>query len=204
MSICNGNKSGKKDNRQKILDAALHLFTTRGFHATPTSAVCREAGVSSGTLFYYFPDKESLISGLYLSLKREMSDVFTGADNPYRGVRERIESIMRAYIEWCLENPGKEQFMTQFCNSPNIAEDVREEARSRFEWTGDLIREGISSGVLVDIPVGILQLYLFRSAADFLRLIRDKDPVISVDDFFGYYTRVLWHGVLKENTGMDG
>ena len=45
------------DNREKILTTALTLFTERGFFGTPTSLISKEAGVATGTLFFYFPTK---------------------------------------------------------------------------------------------------------------------------------------------------
>ena len=53
-------------NREKILDTALRLFTLYGVDATPTSRISKEAGVSTGTLFHYFPDKDKLVGALYL------------------------------------------------------------------------------------------------------------------------------------------
>ena len=55
---------------------ALRLFTRYGVDATPTSRISKEAGVSTGTLFHYFPDKDNLVGALYISIKKEMA----GAD----------------------------------------------------------------------------------------------------------------------------
>lgn len=50
--------------RQALLDAAEALFAERGFHATPTSAVAKRAGVTPGLVFYYFGTKEGLLAAL--------------------------------------------------------------------------------------------------------------------------------------------
>ncbi|ADN35881.1 transcriptional regulator, TetR family [Methanolacinia petrolearia DSM 11571] len=187
----------KPDNRQKILDAALHLFTTRGFHATPTSAICKKADVASGTLFHYFPDKTTLIGELYLSIKSEMSKVFSEADIKDLPLKERTEKILWAYLEWGIENPEKEQFVMQFCNSPNIAEEVRKEAHSQFTWTDEIIVQGIKLGIFVDVPLEIFQVYLYRSAAGLLELIRENNTDLPLEELFNYYIHVFWNGVLK-------
>lgn len=49
------------DKRKAIMEAALKLFTERGFHGTTTTQISKEAGVATGTLFNYFPTKEDLI-----------------------------------------------------------------------------------------------------------------------------------------------
>ncbi len=65
--ICNHkSKSGcrwkrRKDARpEEILDAALQLFTEKGFSSTRMIDVARAAGISKGTLYLYFDNKESI------------------------------------------------------------------------------------------------------------------------------------------------
>ena len=62
-------KEQVKDKRTAIIEAALKLFTERGFHGTSTAEISKEAGVATGTLFNYFPTKEDLINSLYFEVK---------------------------------------------------------------------------------------------------------------------------------------
>lgn len=47
--------------RQVILDAALSCFARNGFHETTIQDVAREAGVSHGAIYRYFPSKEDMV-----------------------------------------------------------------------------------------------------------------------------------------------
>ncbi len=47
--------------RLVIIDAALTCFAATGYAGTSTAAICREAGIGSGTFFHYFPTKQSLL-----------------------------------------------------------------------------------------------------------------------------------------------
>jgi AcrR family transcriptional regulator len=51
----------KQQTRAAIQAAALQLFLDRGYDGTTTSEIARAANVSPGTLFNYFPTKESLL-----------------------------------------------------------------------------------------------------------------------------------------------
>lgn len=51
----------KQRTRTAIMDAALDLFTARGFEAVTTAEVARAAEVSEATLFNYFATKEDLV-----------------------------------------------------------------------------------------------------------------------------------------------
>lgn len=50
--------------RQHILDAAERSFARNGFHRTTMQDIAREATVSLGALYVYFPSKEALIAGI--------------------------------------------------------------------------------------------------------------------------------------------
>jgi AcrR family transcriptional regulator len=47
--------------RQQILDAAVALFSERGFARTSMSDVVRESGLSMGAVYRYFPSKADLV-----------------------------------------------------------------------------------------------------------------------------------------------
>ncbi|WP_020577814.1 TetR/AcrR family transcriptional regulator [Actinopolymorpha alba] len=50
--------------RQQILDAARRCFTRNGFHATSMQDILREAQLSAGAVYRYFPSKEDLIGAI--------------------------------------------------------------------------------------------------------------------------------------------
>jgi AcrR family transcriptional regulator len=50
----------RQEVRARILDAGRNLFRTKGFAGTTTRDLSRTAGIAVGTLFNYFPNKESL------------------------------------------------------------------------------------------------------------------------------------------------
>lgn len=47
--------------REAILATAASLFTRQGVHGTSLGDVAAEAGMSKGTLYYYYPAKEELV-----------------------------------------------------------------------------------------------------------------------------------------------
>ncbi len=53
-------EANKERTRQAILQAALDLFSQKGFHRTTTKEISRKAKIAEGTLFNYFRTKEDL------------------------------------------------------------------------------------------------------------------------------------------------
>lgn len=53
-------QQAKQENRNKILKMAMELFSNKGFEDTTTRDVAQATGMATGTLFNYFPSKETL------------------------------------------------------------------------------------------------------------------------------------------------
>jgi AcrR family transcriptional regulator len=47
--------------RLHIVDAALTAFARLGYDGATTAAICRQAGIGSGTFFHYFPTKAAVL-----------------------------------------------------------------------------------------------------------------------------------------------
>ncbi len=52
------------ETKQRVLAAAHMLFSTKGFAATGTADIAREADVSEGSIFYHFGSKKALLAEL--------------------------------------------------------------------------------------------------------------------------------------------
>jgi AcrR family transcriptional regulator len=61
--------------RQRLYDIAIRLMAERGYQATTLRDVAKEAGVSVGLLYRYFPNKRAVIIALYDELSVEYARV---------------------------------------------------------------------------------------------------------------------------------
>ena len=52
------------ETRQRVLEAANMLFATKGYAATGTADIAREADVSEGSIFYHFGSKRNLLADI--------------------------------------------------------------------------------------------------------------------------------------------
>jgi len=62
-----------------ILDATAHILLERGFAQTSTNAVAERAGVSVGSLYQYFSNKDALIAALHARHGEQMMAVIQRA-----------------------------------------------------------------------------------------------------------------------------
>lgn len=61
MTTARGRYAKGRQRREQILDTALEVFATGGFHASSTKEIARRVGVSEPTLFHYFGSKQALL-----------------------------------------------------------------------------------------------------------------------------------------------
>lgn len=60
----------------KILDTALKLFCEKGYYNTTTNEIAKEAGISIGSLYSYFKDKDTIFQEILESYHQNFLSVF--------------------------------------------------------------------------------------------------------------------------------
>src|SRR3954466_15698445 len=78
MAATQGTKPAKRrlsavDRRAAILDAALEVFSSRGYHAASIDEIASEAGISKALIYEHFPSKKDLHASL---LERHVQEIF--------------------------------------------------------------------------------------------------------------------------------
>src|SRR6185295_13709733 len=91
---------------QAILAAAEEVFADAGFHAAKMGAIAAKAGVSVGTLYNHFEDREALLGGLLAAKRAELIERLDGAieAGANRPLRERLRGILGAFLAHCEEH----------------------------------------------------------------------------------------------------
>jgi len=88
--------------RDDILQAAERLFYTHGFHATSTDQLCREAGVSTRTLYHHFASREALTAAVLDAREQRFMAALLPAQQP-----EAIAHLFMVLGEWTTLNGAR-------------------------------------------------------------------------------------------------
>jgi len=70
----------REDRKQKLIDAAFHVFAEETYHRASVSKIAKEAGVSKGLLYNYFENKEALLRAIMSDLLEEITKYFDFTD----------------------------------------------------------------------------------------------------------------------------
>ena len=88
-----------EQTRTAIVEAALRLFRDTGYDATTMRAIAREAGVSTGSAYYYFGSKEELIQEFYARSHAEHAAACRAVLDAETGFAPRVQGTLRALID---------------------------------------------------------------------------------------------------------
>lgn len=83
-----------------VLDATVLMLEQGGLAALNTNAIAQRAGVSIGSLYQYFPSKDSILAALIRRIKQEMlEDMQTALDAPQSGdIRQDARMFIKASL----------------------------------------------------------------------------------------------------------
>lgn len=93
----------------QLLDAAANVFCTTGYTGASTNAIAREAGVSPGTLYQFFPNKEAIaveLGGRLLQRWRESHGTALAAANLDLPLDQLLDAVLDPLFAFNHENPA--------------------------------------------------------------------------------------------------
>ncbi|MFE5483611.1 TetR/AcrR family transcriptional regulator [Streptomyces sp. NPDC056527] len=126
----------------QLLQAAANVFCANGYTATSTNAIAREASVSPGTLYQYFPNKEAIAVELGDRLLHQMREAHGQAFTPENfelPLPELLDAVLDPMIEFNCQNPVFLALMHGSEVPGRIAEEHDELHASLLARVGDLL-----------------------------------------------------------------
>ncbi len=146
----------KLAKRTAILDAALELFGSRGFHGTPVPMVAELAGVGAGTIYRYFASKEALVNSVY---QREKQKLFSAifSDFPYDDPpRKQFQVYWSRMSSFALGHPEATLFLDLHHHAPYLDETSRGIETQMLSAALSYLEVAKSQEVVKDLPSELL------------------------------------------------
>jgi TetR/AcrR family transcriptional regulator, repressor of fatR-cypB operon len=116
--------------RQRLLRAALDLYTTVGFRGTTTPAIAARAGVAEGTIYRHFSGKEHLLNEVYRNAQRWGAGLVKEPEpNGHQSVPERLGGIARRLLDAAARDPSLTRMLLRSRDEQHLDEQSREASR---------------------------------------------------------------------------
>ena len=187
----------RKDARpQELLAAALDLFVERGFATTRLEDVAKRAGVSKGTLYLYFTNKEELFKAV---VRNSVVPAIDAAEGDIAGFEGHSAELLRRVLHGWWDRMGKTNasgiiklVMAEAKNFPDLACFYQEEVMARgTRAIGSMLERAVARGEFRPVDIAVMTQVL---VAPILMLMTWKhsigpcghehiDPVAFIDSF---------------------
>jgi AcrR family transcriptional regulator len=148
-------KRNPRQTRDRLVRAALELFTTRGYHETTTPLIAQRAGVAEGTIYRHFASKDELLNEIYRAGVRLFAAAVREAD-PRLQCRERLALIARRWRDAGAKEPAVERLVFGDAFAALVDEKSRTAARELRGELEKVIAAGKAAG---DVRPGSAELW---------------------------------------------
>lgn len=151
--------SRRKEARpQELLDAALDSFVERGYAATRLDDVAARAGVSKGTLYLYFTNKEELFKAV---IRENVIPLLGEAETLFGQFEGSSTELLRQFVHTWWEKLGNTKLsgitklMTAEANNfPEVAQYYHDEVIQRGQgMIAHILRRGVERGEFRSVDV---------------------------------------------------
>ena len=147
----------RRDRREEILQASLHLFAEKGFHGTSMRDIGREANIAEGLIYHYFASKRDLFSAIieeysFLPLLRTLPELAKQLD-----LRALLIVLARGFFDVLRQNTELTRVLLQEVQvfpeekeaffADAVGESISELARILDERMSDRARRQVDPAV---------------------------------------------------------
>lgn len=162
-----------EQKQKKIFEAAVLEFSSRRFSEASINQIIKTAGISRGSFYQYFKDKEDLYLYMIRQIGKEKLQLLSDTETlePDAGFFRAYLHMFRAVLEWAKKKPEYNRIglLMELDNSQFIAK-LREMGAEGFSMLKDmleldkrrgLIKPDVDSALVVEM-LYVLNLYLLR------------------------------------------
>lgn len=176
-----------------ILDACAKLLITEGFYSITTDKIAKEAGVSIGSLYQFFGNKESVVQALVKNIMEEDKALFTEKIRTliHLPIQERLPQITNAAIETAKRNAelrAKISTIQYYVTDQNYIAETYDFFQKHIQEALPVIpgRDNQKvSYLLVHTFVGLMNTLAIRNPAD----LQDPELAKEVSNLFVSYLK---------------
>ena len=172
------------EKQQRIIDAALTEFAEYGYENGSTNRIVKNCGISKGSLFKYFENKEELYFYLIDTVSAQMAEEMrVDVSRLSRDLYERVIEYSVAEISWYVTNPVKGRFLIGVASE--TGSDIGRKIVERYGDKSTDIYEALLKGVDMSGRsnsrkeiTDILRWVLMGFNSSFLKSIAERDDDI--------------------------
>ncbi|HIP42525.1 MAG TPA: TetR/AcrR family transcriptional regulator [Aquifex aeolicus] len=104
----------RSDTKGKILEAALKLFSRKGFRETTVKDIAKEVGITEGAIYRHFNSKDEIIHDLLISITTELKEAIAKSIEKGESEEEIFKNIIETLIDYAFNKPESYRFLNLY------------------------------------------------------------------------------------------
>jgi AcrR family transcriptional regulator len=116
----------RQEKKDLILDTALEVFATHGFHGSSISMIAKHAGIAKGLMYNYFDSKEELLKAILNKGVQNIMKVFTQVLNQ-EITPDIFKQLLELYFSQLKENSVFWRLYFSIAIQPSVMEMIEKE-----------------------------------------------------------------------------
>ncbi len=191
------NISDNEDLREKILNSALVLFTTKGYFNTSTQDIRRDADISIGAVYHHFSSKEEIAKVLYSNLLEKSTSAFEDIMKRHDTAHDRCKAIMALLFELTESRPAEMEFMLYAKHREFIPSATPICSSKPLTMMREIVQLGIANKEIKDMELVIATSCLFGGMFRLINLRLDCTIEGPLSKHLDSVWDSAWHGVAR-------
>ena len=152
----------RTDRRRQILDAAVKVFATSGFHGARVGDIAEEAGVAYGLVYHYFKSKEELLETIFRDTWTQMLARVREVEGSGVDASEQVRQVTALLLRTWRRDPDLVRVLVrEVTRSPHVQQEI-EEITEGMKALERIIERGQETGEFrsqIDPRLGAVVIY---------------------------------------------
>jgi TetR/AcrR family fatty acid metabolism transcriptional regulator len=150
----------KTIRRESIIQAAIEVFSKKGFQAAGISEIAQRAGVADGTIYQYFKNKEDLFFSIPIEKTNEFRSKVELHLKGISGALNKIRKFVWYFLYFFKTNPeyGRLLMLEMRVNKSFVKTETYDFLKQSVSSVLEIIEEGQKEGVIrKDVDIYLLR-----------------------------------------------
>ncbi|MBW1989648.1 MAG: TetR/AcrR family transcriptional regulator [Deltaproteobacteria bacterium] len=151
---------------ERILDAAVRVFSRKGYFGSTVSQIAGEAGVADGTIYLYFKNKEDILASFVRRHSQEFFDRVKDEIGGQPTAVDKLRTLVRLHFEASSRDRHRALvYQVEMRRSSRLMKaEIREALKMYLDLVGSILEEGQQEGTIrLDLYVGLAKRMIFAS-----------------------------------------
>lgn len=189
------------EKRQELIDAAIKEFSDKGYENASLNNILKDAGISKGTFYYHFKNKEELymyLIGIFIDVKMNFFAENIKPEDLNKDIFSLFKIMTAAGMKLARENPHISKFSESFLKERN--NEIYEKAIKKYNfkdngYLDNLIDNAYKKGELrEDLPRDFTKriiIYLFTHIMEVANIVKIDDVEVAANNLIEFMRRGL-------------